>query len=170
MADMLDEWKLLVLTFNKHRCEVAGATNNESVGIDIYHDEHFNIYMDQERMITSIVKEANISGYRDKYIPAPMEGLALSKADCPQTEEEKRECQKYPYRRVVGQLMYGMVHTMVPIMYALNVLTRYGTNPGPRHIAFLKHLLRYCKYAKGDRLMFKTHDGPYDIKTMTAKL
>ena len=168
--DMIKEWDLLVLTFNKHRYEVTDATNKEFVGIHIYHDEHFNYYMDQERMITSIVKEANISGDRDEHIPAPMEGLALSKADCPTTEEETRECQKYPYRRVVGQLMYGMVHTMVPIMYALNVLTRYGTNPGPRHIAFLKHLLRYCKYAKGDRLMFKTHDGPYDIKTMTAKL
>ena len=29
---------------------------------------------------------------------------------------------KYPYRRVVGQLMYGMVHTIIDIMYALNVL------------------------------------------------
>ena len=39
-----------------------------------------------------------------------------------------------------------MVHTMVCIMYALNVLSRYGNNPGDRHIAFLKHLLRYVKY------------------------
>jgi hypothetical protein len=64
--------------------------------------------------------------------------------------------------------MYGMVHTMVTIMYALNILSRYGNNPGPRHIEFLKHLLRYVKYSRGDRLMFRTHDGPKDIKTMTA--
>ena len=51
------------------------------------------------------------------------------------------QCMKYPHRRVVGQLMYGMVHTMVGILYALNVLSRYGNNPGPRHIKFLKHLL-----------------------------
>lgn len=121
-------------------------------------------------MLTSIVKEQNISGDKDEKLPYPTDGPALSKADCPATEEDKRECQKYPYRRVVGQLMYGMVHTMVPIMYALNVLTRYGTNPGPRHIHFLKHLLRYCKYAKSDRLKFTTHNGPYDITTMTARL
>ena len=60
-------------------------------------------------------------------------------------------------RRVVGQLMYGMVHTMVCIMYALDV---YGNNPGDRHIAFLKHLLRYVKYSKKDRLMFKSHPRP----------
>ena len=71
---------------------------------------------------------------------------------------------------LVGQLMYGMVHTLVTIMYPLNVLTRYGANPGPRHIAFLKHLLCYVKFTKDDRLKFRTHDGPYDIKTMTSKL
>lgn len=59
---------------------------------------------------------------------------------------------------------------MVPFMYALSVLTRYGTNPGPRHIHFLKHLLHYCEYAKSDRLKFITHNGTYDIQTMTTSL
>ena len=56
---------------------------------------------------------------------------------------------------------------MVTIMYALNILSRYGNNPGPRHIEFLQHLLRYVKFAKADRLKFSTHDGPTDIETMT---
>jgi hypothetical protein len=55
-------------------------------------------------------------------------------------------------------------------MYALNVLSRYGNNPGPRNILFLKHLLRYVKFSKNDRLVFKTHNGPYDIATMTTQL
>ena len=63
-----------------------------------------------------------------------------------------------------------MVHTMIGIMYALNVLSRYGNNSGPRHIEFLKHLLKYCKYSKMDRLMFHTLDGPTDIDTMTEIL
>ena len=63
-----------------------------------------------------------------------------------------------------------MVHTMVNTMYALNVLTRYGSNPGPRHIKFLIHLLRYVKYTKKDRLKFSTHNGPTDIKTMSERL
>ena len=66
--------------------------------------------------------------------------------------------------------MYGMVHTLVSIMYALNVLSRYGNNPGPRHIEFAKHLLRYVKMSKSDRLKFKTHDGSKDIETMTEFL
>ena len=50
------------------------------------------------------------------------------------------------------------------------MLSRYGNNPGPRHIEFAKHLLRYVKYSKSDRLRFKTHDGPTDIATMTKIL
>jgi hypothetical protein len=122
--------------------------------------------MDQTRMITSIVADANMTGAKDEKLPYPLEGKTLSKDDCA-TPEQYPECSKYPYRKVVGQLMYGMVHTMVPIMYALNVLSRYGINPGPRHIEFLKHLVKYAKHSKADRLKFRTHDGPTDIETMT---
>ena len=38
------------------------------------------------------------------------------------------------------------------------------------HAEFAKHLLRYFKMSKADRLKFKTHDGPKDIKTMTEFL
>jgi hypothetical protein len=98
-----------------------------------------------------------------------MDGPNLSKKDN-STEDNKAECDKYPYRRVVGQLMYGMVHTMVCIMYALNVLSRYCNSPGPRHIAHLQHLLKYIKYARLDRLKFYTHDGPTDLASMTELL
>ena len=92
--------------------------------------------------------------------------ISLSKADNA-TPQQLAECKKFPYCRIVGQLMYGMVHTLMTIMYELNVLSRYENNPGPRHIEFAKHLLRYVKYSKHDRLKFKTHDGPTDIKTRT---
>ena len=53
---------------------------------------------------------------------------------------------------------------MIGIMYALNVLSRYGNNPGPRHIEFLKPLLKYCRYSKLDWLKFHTHNGPTETK------
>ena len=162
----LDEWDILIKTFNKYKYEVTDATDKEFVGIHVYHDEEYNYYMDQTRMITSIVADANMTGAPDAKLPYPTDGPNLSKLDCP-TEEQKAECAKYPYRKVVGQLMYGMVHTMVTIMFALNTLSRYGINPGPRHIVFLKHLIRYAKHSKDDRLKFSTHNGPTDINTMT---
>jgi hypothetical protein len=156
--EYLSEWDDLVATFNKYKYEVTDATNKELVGIHIYHDEDFNCYMDQTRMVTAIVAEAHMTSAPDAKLPYPTDGPALSKEDSA-TEEQKAARSKYPYRKVVGQQMYGMVH--------INVLSRYGNNPGPRHIEFLKDLVRYAKYSKGDRLKFCTHDGPTDIDTMT---
>ena len=121
------------------------------IRINITHDVDFNYYMNQTRMITKIIKEAKLTGAKDERLPYPICNDPISKVDSA-TEEQKFECSKNPYRRVVGQLMYGMVHTTIDIMYALNVLSRYGNNPGPRHIEFLKHLLKYCKYSKMHRL------------------
>ena len=53
-------------------------------------------------------------------------------------------------------------------MYAINVLSRYCNNPGPRHIQYLKHLLRYVMYTKCDRLMFHRYAGPMDWKSILA--
>ena len=137
--DKLDEWELIIATLNTHKYEVTIATDKEFVGIRISSDEDGTYYMDQHRMIDSIIKEANISGAKDMHLPYPTgdQEPPLSKLDNASSPEERTQCSKYPYRRVVGQLMYGMVHTMIGILYALNVLSRYCNNSGPRHIKFL---------------------------------
>ena len=85
-------------------------------------------YMDQHRMIDSIVKEANVGGSLNAHLPYPTDAQQppLSEKECASAHEKKDQSFKYPYRRVVGQLMYGMVHTMVCILYALNVLVQYS--------------------------------------------
>ena len=168
-AELLSEWDKLCATFNAHKYKVTECTEKEFVGIRIQCDSDFNYYMDQSRMIEEITKEMNLTGAKGEPLPYPIEGPNLSKLDNA-TDNQKEECSKYPYRRIVGQLMYGMVHTMICIMYALNVLSRYCNNPGPRHIEHIRHLLKYIKKAKTDRLKFHTHDGPFDIITMTAVL
>jgi hypothetical protein len=164
----LDEWDNVIKIFNSHGYQVTDATDKEFVGIKISRDEQLNYYMDQHRMIETILEEAGINGTKDEHLPYPnstQQPKPLSKLDCAQTDEEKIKSSRYPYRRVVGQLMYGMVHTKVCIMYALNVLSRYGNKPGDRHIAFLKHLLRYVKYSQKDRIKFKSHPGPCRLQS-----
>lgn len=164
--NQMSEWKLLVDTFERHKYKVSDVTDSEFVGIQITHDKDYNYYMNQTRMIDEIMTEAQMKNAKDARLPYPLQGEPLSKLDNA-TEKNYEECQKFPYRRIVGQLMYGMVHTLVTIAYALNVLSRYGNNPGPRHIEFAKHLLKYVRSIKSDRLKFETHNGPTDIQTMT---
>jgi hypothetical protein len=165
----MSEWQLLVDTFEKHKYKVSDVTDNEFVGIQITRDDNYNYFMNQMRMIDDILSETQMKQAKDKRLPYPLQGPPLSKLDNA-TEANYAECQKFPYRRIVGQLMYGMVHTLVTIAYALNVLSRYGNNPGPRHIEFLIHLVKYVRSIKYDRLKFETHTGPMDIATMTKEL
>ena len=92
--ELLSEWDLLVATFNRHKYEVTDATNKEFVGIHIYHDEDFNYYMDQSRMIDSIIRDAGLQGDIVEKLPYPMDGNPLSELDCA-TEESKAEDSKY---------------------------------------------------------------------------
>ena len=154
---------------------MTDATNKEFVGIRISRDKSFNYYMDQYRMIDTIIEEAGISGGKDEHLPYPnttQQPEPLSKHDYAKTDEEKIKSARYAYRHVVGQLMYGMVHTMVSILYALNVLSPYGNNPGDRHIAFLKHLLRYVKYSKKDIIKVGVSGGVciYTVSTFVITI
>ena len=164
----LNEWDALIKNFSKHKYKVTDCSDKEFVGIRITCDENYNYFMDQTRMVEEIIDGVGMKNAKDES-PYPLDTTSLSKLDNA-SPAQLSECSKFPYRRVIGQLMCGMVHTLVSIMYALNVLSRYGNNPGPRHIEFAKHLLRYVKMSKSDRLKFKTHDGPKDIKTMTEFL
>ena len=52
--------------------------------------------MNQTRMITEVIKEANLIGAKDERLPHPLGNAALSKLDSA-TEEQKKECSKYPH-------------------------------------------------------------------------
>ena len=47
------------------------------------------------------------------------------------------------------------------------MLCRRSSNPGPRHIQYIKHLVRLFQYSEKDRLISHMSDGPTYINTMT---
>ena len=108
----LSEWDALVKNFNKHKYKVTDCSDKEFVGIRISRDDEYNYYMDQHRMIDDILKELNVTGCKGERLPYPMDQPNISKNDNASVSEQAIY-KEYPYRRVIGQLMYGMVHTMV---------------------------------------------------------
>lgn len=47
------------------------------------------------------------------------------------------------YQSVVGSLMWPAIHTRPDIAYAVGVLSRYCSNPGPFHCKYLQRVMRY---------------------------
>lgn len=67
-----------------------------------------------------------------KHLPMPDSG-----------SPEQREASKFPYRRLVGKLMYLMLGSRPDLAHAVGVLSRFTHNPSLAHILAAKHVLRY---------------------------
>jgi hypothetical protein len=89
-------------------------------------------------------------------VSTPMEpGSDISMKDCPTKEEDIQEMKKYPYREVLGSLMYLMVSTRPDLAHAVGMLGRYANNPGKRHWYAAKRVLRYLQGTKDYKLTFQ---------------
>ena len=60
-------------------------------------------------------------------------GLVFSKEQCPKTQEERSRMEGIPYTSTVGSLMYAMLSTRSDICFAVGMVSRYQSNPGPKH-------------------------------------
>ena len=79
-----------------------------------------------------------------KSTPLPS-GTALSESDSPKMDEDHHYMKDKPYREALGSCMWAQVATRPDIAYALSVLARFQTNPGPAHWKAMLHLLAYLK-------------------------
>ena len=73
----------------------------------------------------------------------------------PQTLEEEDAMRKILYPSAVGSLMYAMLCTRPDICYAVGVVSRYQSNPGPEHWIAVKHILKYLRRTRDYMLVYK---------------
>ena len=101
------------------------------------------VRLDQSHYALEVVKEY-LGDNRISHRPQPMSpDFRVLESDSPSTDEEKKETSQFPYRQLLGSLMYLMVGTRFDIAYAVSQLARVMSNPGVRHWHALKYLLRY---------------------------
>jgi hypothetical protein len=82
--------------------------------------------------------------HNSKPIDTPIEkGCTFSLDQCPNNDEEKNQMSKLPYASVIGSLMYAMLCTRPNICFAVGMVIRYQSNPGPPHWRAVKRILWY---------------------------
>ena len=81
-------------------------------------------------------------------------GITFSKQQCPQTPQEEEDMRRIPYASAVGSLMYAMLCTRPDICYAVGVVSRFQSNPGPDHWVAVKHILKYLKRTRDYMLVY----------------
>ena len=63
-----------------------------------------------------------------------------------------------PYVSVVGSLMYVMLYTRPDICYAVEIVSRYQSNPGLDHWTTVKIILKYLRRTRGYMLVYEAKD------------
>ncbi|XP_053956143.1 uncharacterized protein LOC128861797 [Anastrepha ludens] len=79
----------------------------------------------------------------------------LTKSQCPTETADIEEMSQKPYMQAVGSLLFAAQLTRLDIAYAVNMLSRFGTNPGKAHWAAVKRVLRYVKGTIDKRLTYQ---------------
>lgn len=88
----------------------------------------------------------------------------LSKADCPDTENEKKEMGKISYALTVGSVMFLMLFTRPALALSVSVLSRFMSNPGMKHWIAMEYLLRHIFGTKNFRLVYGKFEEHASIK------
>jgi hypothetical protein len=89
------------------------------------------------------------------------------------TDKEKLFMKDKPYRAIVGSLMYLAVGTRPDLAFLTHELSKFVTNPGPKHWGAAKNGLRYLKGTKDFSLRLglkKTHNNcNIEVKEMSLR-
>ena len=118
---------------------------NFVLGVKIKRDRSKKLLsLSQGTYIKKILKRFHM--HNSKPIDTPMEkGCTLSLNQCPKNDEKKNQMSKVPYASTIGSLMYAMLCTHPNICFAVDMVSRYQSNPGPDHWRAVKRILRYLR-------------------------
>jgi hypothetical protein len=102
------------------------------------------LQLSQKQYIIDILQRF---GFADCHpVVAPMDsGTKLCASPNPLPPADAAAMKDVPYVNAVGALMYLAIATRPDIAYAVGVLCRFNSNPGPSHWLAVKHLFRYLK-------------------------
>ena len=117
--------------------------------------EERKILLSQRSYIDSILRRYGLDDL--KPISTPMDPNArLTSAQSPTTSDDIAKMRDVPYHEAIGSLMYASLGTRPDITFAVQMLSRFATNPGSAHWDAVKRVFRYLK---GTRKLWLSYGG-----------
>jgi hypothetical protein len=126
--------------------------------------EHGNLFIHQSGLINKMLKQ--FGKYCRKITSLPLSPTTiLTRMDCPEDEDQKREVGLLPYRSLLGSLAFLASRTRPDLSYAVNVLSQFQSNPGIVHWEILVKILEYVKSTSGIRLKLNRKTSDFQLTT-----
>ena len=88
--------------------------------------------LSQARYIDKILEWFSMQNSKKELLPF-RHGVPLSDDQRLKTQEEENMMRQVSYASTVGSLIYVMLCTRLDIYYLVGIVSRYQSNPGPKH-------------------------------------
>ena len=88
--------------------------------------------LSQAGYIDKVLERFSIQNSKKRLLPF-RHGVSLFDDQRPKTQEEENIMRQVAYASAVGSLMYAMLCTRLDICYSIGMVSRYQSNPGPKH-------------------------------------
>ncbi|KAJ9544308.1 hypothetical protein OSB04_024015 [Centaurea solstitialis] len=137
------------------------------LGIKIYRNRSRRLIgLSQGTYIDKVLKRFRMDESKKGFIPM-QHGIVLSKAQCPESSQDKDKMKSIPYASAIGSIMYAMLCTRPDVAYSVSVTSRYQQNPGESHWVAVKNILKYLRRTKE---MFLVFGGSEDEISVTGEI
>ena len=105
--------------------------------------------------LDKVLQKFKIDQANKGFLPV-LQGVKLSKTQCPTIAEDREKMKDVPYASAIGSIMYAMLCTRPDVRLAISLAGRYQSNPGVNHWTAVKNILKYLKRTKD---MFLVYGG-----------
>ena len=110
-------------------------------GIKIYRDRSRRLTgLSQSTYLDKVLKKFKMDQAKKGFLPV-LQGVRLSKTQCPTTAEDREKMKDVPYASAIGSIMYAMLCTRPDVCLAISLAGRYQSNPGVDHWTAVKNIL-----------------------------
>eukprot|EP00602_Paraphysomonas_sp_CaronLab_P001187 CAMPEP_0185020694 /NCGR_PEP_ID=MMETSP1103-20130426/3325_1 /TAXON_ID=36769 /ORGANISM="Paraphysomonas bandaiensis, Strain Caron Lab Isolate" /LENGTH=1580 /DNA_ID=CAMNT_0027551749 /DNA_START=34 /DNA_END=4776 /DNA_ORIENTATION=- len=104
--------------------------------------------LDQSKYAEKVIQKFNHvmgNSRKNKEAPLPSNAQELLAAERELTSEQEEWVSKFPYRSIIGAILYLALHTRPDLAYAIGLLSRYSSNPTYASCRLAIHLLKYLR-------------------------
>lgn len=124
------------------------------LGISFTQSPDYSIIVDQRQYIKQKLSEFNeFIGRGGVSTPLPTDYQKLLQM----AENEDVDTSSFPYRKIVGSLMYAMLGTRPDLATAVSVVCKYLDKPKPTHVKLVQHILKYLCTHQDYQLKFQNY-------------
>ncbi|RWS02083.1 gag-pol polyprotein-like protein [Dinothrombium tinctorium] len=129
----------------REQFEITVSSAEYFLGLQLDRDrDKKTIHIHQEAYIKRILKRFNMSECNKVSVPVDPH-VKLNEEMFPKQDEEKEDKNKFPYRELIGSLMYLAIGSRPDLAYAVTILSQYLEKPHILHWEAAKRVLKFLK-------------------------